>query len=60
MKILILWKNIWNKNMNWNQKMKLSKISINIVFRCLKENKFVETHKKLGLNEMAKGSILIP
>ena len=46
--------------MNWNQTMKLSKINKNIVFHCLKENTLVETHNNLGVNEMAKGSRLIP
>ena len=34
--------------------MKLSKIDKNTVLNCLKENKFVETHKNLGVNEMVK------
>ena len=46
--------------MNWNQTMKLCKIYINnTVFHCLEENKFVETHKNIGVNEMVKGSRLI-
>ena len=61
MKILIWWKNICNQTMNWNQTMKLCKININnTVLHWLKENKFVETHKNLGVNEMVKGFILIP
>ena len=44
MKILILWNNIWN------QTMKLSKINRNTVLHCLKDNVFLETHKKLGVN----------
>ena len=45
--------------MNWNQTMKLYKINGNTVLHCPKDNKFVETHKKLGVNEMVKGSKLI-
>ena len=60
MKILILWENIWNKRINWNQKMKLSKINRNTVLHCLKANKFIETWKKIGVNEMVKNSRLIP
>ena len=36
--------------MNWNKKTKLYKIDRNIVLHRPKENKFVETHKKLGVN----------
>ena len=46
--------------MNKNQTMKLSKINRNTVFHCLKENKFVETHKELDVNKMVKDSRLIP
>ena len=60
MNIFIWWENIWNQTMNWNLITKLSKININTVFHCLKGNKFVETHKKLGMNEIVKGSRLIP
>ena len=45
--------------MNWNQKMKLSEINKNTVFHFLEKNKFVETHKNPGVNEMVKGSIFI-
>ena len=60
MNILILWKNTWNQIMNWNQKIKLYKINRNSVLHCLKENKFVDTHKQLSVNEMVKGSRFIP
>ena len=46
--------------MNWNQTMKQSKTNINKVLHCLKENKFVETHNNLGVNEIFKVSRLIP
>ena len=46
--------------MSRDQTIKLSKITRNAVSHCLKENEFVETHKKLGVNEMFKGSRLIP
>ena len=46
--------------MNWNQTMKLSKINRNKVLHFLKENKLVETHNNIGVNEMVKGSRLIP
>ena len=47
--------------MKWNYTMKLCKININnTALHCLKENKFVETNKKFGVNEMVKGSRLIP
>ena len=46
--------------MNWNQTMKLSNINRNTVLYCLNKNKFVETHKKLSVNEMFKGYTLIP
>ena len=40
--------------------MKLYKINRNTVFNCLKENKSVEIHKKLGFNEIVKALLLIP
>ena len=46
--------------MNWNQTMKLSKMNRNTVLHRLKENKFVETHKKIDVNETVKGFRLIP
>ena len=50
----------FNKKMNWNQTMKQSKTNINTVLHCLKENTSVETHNNLGVNEIVKGSRLIP
>ena len=40
--------------------MKLSEPNINTVLHCPKKNKFVETHKNLGVKGMVKGSRLIP
>ena len=51
---------MWNQTMNWNQTMKLSRINRNTVLHCLKKNKLVETHKKLGVNGTVRGSIFFP
>ena len=40
--------------MDYNHTIKLSKINRNTVSLCIKENKFLGTHKKLGVNEMFK------